>query len=254
MKDLTFIVPVHIFEENYIKNCLDSVKDFNTTILIVAPQAVVDTMKDNGFNDTTYPTLNYLVNDGDTDFCSQVNLGAKNCDTTYFSILEFDDTITETWLKNVTEYVNSSVDVSVYLPILELRDDETGNVVSLSNELAWSTAFANELGYIDIDCLNEYMDFQIAGGVFNTNDYNEVGGLKKSLLLASVYELLLRLSYKSKKVFVIPKIGCVHTLGRKGSCMVDYANTITKEHAEWLVKTAKQEMFFTQDRNKTFEE
>jgi hypothetical protein len=253
MKDLTFIVPIHTYLKEYIKRCLDSVKNLDTPILVVAPQQVIDTMKLDGFDSTEYSTLNYLVNDGDTDFYSQINMGAKHCNTTYFCILEFDDTITETWVKNVNDYVNSSVNASVYLPIIEMRDVANGNIVSLANELAWSTAFANELGCIDIDCLNEFMDFQIAGGVFNTSDFLESGGLKKSLLVASVYELLLRLSYKSKKIFVIPKIGCIHTYGREGSYMVDYKNTISREHAEWLIKTAQQEMFFTQDRNKVYD-
>ena len=254
MKDLTFIVPIHTYLKDYIKRCLDSVKNFDLPILVVAPQQIVDSMNNDGFNTDSYSTINYLINDGDTDFCSQINLGANNCKTTYFCVLEFDDTITETWVKNVNDYVNSSVDASVYLPIIEMHDANNNNIVSLSNELAWSTAFVNELGYIDIDCLNEYMDFQIAGGVFNTNDFVESGGLKKSLLVASVYELLLRLSYKSKKIFVIPKIGCMHTYGREGSSMEEYRKTISQEHAEWLIKTAHQEMFFVQDRNKVFNE
>ena len=35
--------------------------------------------------------ISYLKNEGNTDFQSQINLGAKSVKTRFFSILEYDD-------------------------------------------------------------------------------------------------------------------------------------------------------------------
>ena len=101
--------------------------------------------------------------------------------------------------------------------------------------------------------LDVYMDFNVTGAIINTEDFNEIGGLKKSLKLASWYEFLMRLCYNGKKIYTIPKIGYDHMINRDDSLMKDYQNNITPEEGTWLIKTAKQEYFFKEDRKKTFD-
>jgi hypothetical protein len=93
-----------------------------------------------------------------------------------------------------------------------------------------------------------------SGAIFNTNDFIEYGGLKKSLMIASTYEFLLRMTYNSKKIFTIPKIGYIHTFGNPESYTMKMANSIQQKHGEWLIKLAQEEKYFKEDRNKKFEE
>lgn len=255
MKDLTFIIPIHEYLKDYVDRAIDSISSFtDSRVSIIGPSDVLNELK-NG-SSSVLDKLNdveFIENHStETGFCEQINKAVMACTTQYFSILEFDDAITKTWIKNVKEYINTKNDVSVFLPILEIINDENSNIVSLGNEIAWSTAFVDELGYLDMDALNAFYDFQICGGVFKTEDFIMIGGLKQSLKIASVLELLMRYLQNSKKIFVIPKIGCVHTYGRKGSYMVTSKNEITQEEGEWLINTAKQEIFFKEDRNKKF--
>ena len=93
-----------------------------------------------------------------------------------------------------------------------------------------------------------------SGAIFNTNDFIEYGGLKKSLMIASTYEFFLRMAYNSKKIFTIPKIGYIHTFGNPESYTMKMANSIQQKHGEWLIKLAQEEKYFKEDRNKKFEE
>lgn len=257
MKNLTFIIPVHEYVKEYIDKAIDSVSIFTESrVAIIGPTNVLEELKDKSSDVLTKLTdVDFIVNDTtETGFCEQVNKAAMSCTTEYFSILEFDDVITPTWVKNVKEYTENKKDVSVFLPILEIVNSENTDIVSLGNEIAWSTAFVDDLGYLDMDAINAYYDFQICGGVFKTEDFISIGGLKQSLKIASVFEMLMRYLQNSKKVFVIPKIGCIHTYGRNGSYMVTSKDEITQEEGEWLINTAKQEIFFKEDRNKKFKE
>lgn len=256
MKDLTIIIPLHEYKKDYLDRALKSVATFtDSKISLVGPQTVLDEVKSNSaeiIGDIKHITFVPNTTDSYT-FCDNMNIGVFACTTPYFCILEFDDIITPTWFKNVSTHINSYRDVSAFLPMIELVNDKNPEMISIANELAWSTSFVEELGYLDNEALKSYYDFSVSGGVFKTEDYISIGGLKPSLSIASTYEFLLRMTHNSKKVYIIPKIGCVHTYGRDGSFMVASREIISQEHGEWLIKTAQQEMFFKEDRNKTFE-
>lgn len=248
---LTYILPVIEYQEDYIKKCIDSLKfEYDEKLIVVGPENIMSKMGDATKTISQHTTL--LVNNGETDFCSQINLAAKNVSTEYFSIIEFDDTYTEKWMSHVKEHAHAMGDVSLFLPLVLLTDESDENSKALANELSWSTAFANDLGYIDTECLESFYDFYVVGGVFKTNDFIEVGGFKSSLKIASTFELLLRMAHNGMKIYTIPRVGYKHTCGRKGSCMVTYGETISKEEGEWLIKTAKEERYFKEDRKKTF--
>lgn len=250
MDKITVIIPVHEYKETQIINAINSVpkrKDIN--ILIVGPNNVLESV-----NKLNIDSVSTIENNGNTDFCSQVNLGAQKCKTKYFSILEYDDAYTPIWFNNVDKYIKHFSDISIFLPISKLVKYDNNDITSLINEIAWSSAFADENGYINTDCLNSYYDFLTSGGIFNTNDFNELGGLKPSLLIASSYEMLLRYANNSKKIFVIPKVGYIHTSGNPDSYSMEMSSKITQKHGEWLIELAQQEKFFKEDRNKVFEE
>lgn len=253
--DLTYIVPIHEYKRDYLDRMLSSISniDEGANVMFVGAKDVIDSTNELTIS---YEKLNFIftINEGNTDFASQINEGAKACTTQYFSIAEFDDEYTISWLKNMNKYFKSYNEVSCFLPLIEMVDDKTKNIIGISNELAWSTAFANDLGYIDTDCLKAFYDFQICGGVIKRDDFLSVGGIKPSLEMACVYEFLLRFAYNSKKIMVIPKIGYKHYYNRDGSFMMKNKENITQEHGEWLIKTAQQEMFFKEDREKKFSE
>ena len=52
-------------------------------------------------------TVNYVENKKEHDFCSQVNLGVENSNSTWISVLEFDDEYSSIWFKNVDRYVKA---------------------------------------------------------------------------------------------------------------------------------------------------
>ena len=188
------------------------------------------------------------------DFCEQINKGAKVCATDYFSILEYDDEYTPIWFNNVDKYIKHYENISIFLPLVKLVKFSDESIQSLGNELAWSKAFAEESGYINEECLNSFYDFIISGGVFKTNEFIEYGGLKKSLLIASSYEFLLRMAHNGKNIFVIPKIGYIHKIGNPDGKTAKNMEKISQKHGEWLIKLAQQEKYFNGDRNIVFEE
>ena len=258
MKDLTIIIPIHKFNENIeslLKRAYESItlmKNIEDTVIdIVGPKTSIESCK-NILPEKGNNIVNYIENNSNNyDVYSQINLGVKECKTKYFSVLEFDDTFKPNWLINVEKYLSFYGDISIMLPISELCNNE-GNIMSYINEVAWASSFSTELGFIDIDCLQVYMDFNVTGAIIKTEDFIELGGLKSSLKIAAWYEFLMRAAHNGKKIMVIPKVGYAHTVGREDSLMNYYKNNISPEEGAWLIKTAQQEYFYKEDRNKTF--
>ena len=254
MKDITIIIPVHKFNDN-IKNmlsdALDSVKHnqesytFGKLIpMIVGPGDVLEAIGENFGEKEFYHTCR---NTGKTDFCSQINCAAKKVTTDYFSILEFDDTYTDNWFKMAHDYYFTNESVSVFLPINVLTNTEHKQFQYI-NEIAWTGTFSNEIGYLDYDCLLAYPSFNLTGGIFNTNDFKIVGGFKPSIKIAFNYEFLLRLTKKDLKVFVVPKEGYIHLIGREDSLVQQYNKEVQKEDIQKWFDLAKIECMFTEDR------
>jgi hypothetical protein len=81
-----------------------------------------------------------------------------------------------------------------------------------------------------------------------------VGGLKPSIKITFWYEWLLRATNKGKTVFVIPKVGYNHTLGRSGSLVELYKENVDGEESQWWFDLAKREYFYKEDRKKSYED
>ena len=250
MEELTIIIPLHKYDQTigqYLNRALQSIEnqvEKPSNILIVAPKEVTDILKQ--APDTTSIGIKLIENEGETDYCSQINLGVKNVATKYFSILEYDDYYQNKWFKNVKEYIQFKPDFSFFLPVSKLVDVED-NEICLANEIMWSLSFVNELGNIDPEILQSFYDFLTAGGVFRTDDFNEIGGLKPSIKLSFWYEFLLRAGNNGVKTFVIPKTGHIHTIEREGSLLSELTQMSEKEKLFWL-ELAKKEYYFKNDR------
>ena len=248
MKNLTFILPVHVYDKVLLDNVLRNLSQFDCRTILVGPQNVYDSLVRDGIS----INFDFITNNDNTDFCSQVNLGVRECSTEYFTIVEYDDEFYPKWLDNFKKY-SQVYDASAYLTIMEIMNDKK-ELVTINNELAWSTSFVNDLGYIDMDALNSFYDFNIVGGVFKRDAFIEVGGLKTSMDIASTYEFLMRFVDNNNRVFVIPKLGYRHMMGRDGSFMSESKKRLTQEHGEWLINTAKEEMKYKEDRKLKFTE
>lgn len=256
MKDLTVIVPIHEYNEEiekFLTKAIDSFKkadDGETELLFVGPKNVLDVLKTN----SQYDKATFVEN-SKKDFCSQINVAVTKC-RKYFSILEFDDVYTPNWFKNVEQYMTLDDNVSVFLPLTEIlmMDKIEEGPIGYVNEAVWATSFSEELGYLDIESLMSYMNFNTTGGVFKTEDFIDVGKLKESMKLTYWYEFLLRTIYNGRKVYVIPKVGYQHLLNREGSISDRYNKELKPEEADFWIETAQKEYLFKNDRNKKYEE
>lgn len=253
MKDLTIIVPVIDMDkesnQNLFTRAINSVDD--SSIIVVGTEKDINIIESLKLD----KLLRVLINKSEnTSFSFQVNLAVNEVKSTYFSILEYDDTYTPIWFNNVQKYIdNDSEDTFAYLPLTEIIDVKMGPV-GFSNEAVWASSFSEEIGCYDLQCLEDYFDFNTSGAVFRTQDFISLGGLKTSIKLSFWYEFLLRAAYKNKRMFVIPKIGYTHFIGREDSLSYLYGNNMSETEANWWINLAKKEYFFPHDRNKTYQE
>lgn len=252
MKDITIIIPVlkNQIDTHELVAAVDSVKecqkyytDGELSVLIVTEPCEVDYT---AFSSIKYQ---YITNKtGKYDYCSQINFGVKNVKTEFFSILEYDDYYTKKWFKMFNDYYTTNEDVSVFLPINILHNANT-NEREFVNDIIWSNGFANEIGFIDFDCLQASASFNLTGGIFKTSDWL---GYKPSISVAFNYEYLLRATRKGRqqKIFVVPKEGYHHEIFTKNSLSQQYMDTITDEDNMKWFELAKREYAFDEDRNK----
>lgn len=187
------------------------------------------------------------------DFCNLVN-NAVSDDYEWFSILEYDDTYTPIWFDNVKEYISFKPETSVFMPLEDLIVFDSKEFAGFGNEAPWASSFSNEIGTIDLDCLQDFFSFYLTGSVFNVDDWKEIGGLKTNIPVYFWYEFLLRAANKGKKIFVIPKVGYTHSIGRKGSLIEEYRENVSNDETKYWMGVAKKEYFFTEEREtKPFE-
>ena len=258
MANIKVIIPVHTYDEQVgamLSKAVSSVPKEREIIIVVPKFSMKDEII---WILEEHPNVQIISpNEGSLDygsgFCNLVNIGVENCNSEWFTILEFDDEFTDIWFKNVDEYIESDPDVSVFLPLTELIDFNDKKFIGYGNEAPWATSFSEEIGVIDNDCLQQYFDFNLTGSIFNVKDWNYCGGLKNSMKLVFWYEFLLRVTHLGKKIMVIPKLGYKHYVDRENSLFEGYRNTIDEKESEWWFETAKKESFYQKDRNKTYE-
>lgn len=241
MKDLVVIIPMHEFGKDNIEllnKAVESIPEGVRAILSV--KKGVDSRKLKGASER----LEILSESDGDSFVELVNAAVDKIEEKWFSILEFDDTYTPIWLDNAKKYMEFMPDMSVFMFLEDITDFNNGKYIGFGNEAPWASSFSNEIGFIDNDCLQNYFDFYLTGSIFNTADWREVGGLKPQIKLTFWYEWLLRLTNKHKKVFVIPKVGYNHKLGRSGSLVEIYKENVGQDETQFLFDLAKREYFF----------
>jgi hypothetical protein len=258
-KDITVIIPLHEVNEvveGFYSNAITSIEKQlvkPTSVMVVTPKGSQATEFAKNFN---YGSVSELVsvveNDGETDFSSQMNFGVKQCKTTWFSLLEFDDEYSSIWFKNVDEYIDAYPEVELFLPMI-VDVDTTGTFIGFTNEAVWANSFSDELGILDKEALLAYQQFNIDGMVMKTETYLNFGGIKKNMKLTFIYEFLLRMTFNSVRVMTIPKLGYKHLNQREGSLFNTYKNQIDPVEANWWLNKAKNEYYHTSDRELSYE-
>jgi len=192
MKNITVILPLHKLDDDYkvmLDNALTSVEQFHDDVKlsIVCPSNLKKELE----NISEKLEIEIIVNDGQTDFCSQINLGIDKCDTEWFSILEVDDEYKTIWLKSINDYIKIYKDVDVFLPIVKDINPE-GKFTSFTNESAWAYGFTEMQGFIDNEVLLDFQNYQISGGLYRTKVIKENGSLKENIKLTFGYEFFFK--------------------------------------------------------------
>ena len=253
MKNITVILPLHKLDDDYkvmLDNALSSIEDFHNDVKvsIVCPSKLKKDLE----NLSEKLEIEIVVNKGETDFCSQVNLGIEKCDTEWFTILEVDDEFRPIWLKSINDYMKIYKDVDVFLPIV--RDINTdGKFVSFTNESAWAYGFTVMQGFIDNEVLLEFQNYQISGGLYRTQKIKDNGSLKENIKLTFGYEFLLRLTQNGVRVMTVPRVGYQHVNLREDSLFWLYKNKeeniLSEKEVKFWLDTAKKEFFFKNKRD-----
>lgn len=259
MSNITIILPVCEFNDNLnilYRKAIGSIpiedgKKATYPVMVIGPKKVINEYHDEKIEKIV--DIKYVENE-DSDFQTQINTAAKNCETDYFSILEIDDTYNPNWFVNVEKHIEAMPETPFFLPLTELCDVSSGEQVPVgfANEIALTTSFSDAIGFIGIDELNEFSDFSCTGGVFRVSDFLEIGGLKKNLKIVFWYEFLMRAANNHKEAYVIPKLGYKHNVRRPGSLMDMIPKTFTEDEAKFWYETAKQEYFFNEDRKREY--
>lgn len=255
MDNVTYIFPVlETGDEQQRKLILDTIESVKSlyepddSIVVVGPKAVLKDFDEKvGINDPDGVIVR--VESKGKDVYSLVNDAVMECTTEYFSVLEPGEVYSSNWRKNAAAYGKGcSVIVPLVNNIAETADGKMDKGAFLSNELAWSVSYNedNAIGLIDLNFLDKFIDVSLSGAFFNTEDFISAGKFKPSMKIVTWYEFLLRCAYKSKKIYVAPKIGVT----RRYKPAED---NLSKEEVEWLIKTARQEYFFNEDRGKKYE-
>ena len=240
MNELVVIIPMNELGENNIellKKAVDSVPN-DIKVLLSVPKSIKKKLND------VSDRIKVVSETEGSSFAELVNAAVDTIEEKWFSILEFDDTYTPIWYDNAKKYIEFMPSTSVFMFLEDITDFNDGKYIGFGNEAAWASAFSNEIGFIDNDCLQNYFDFYMTGSIFNTADWKEVGGLKPQIKITFWYEWLLRATNKNKSVYVIPKVGYNHKLGRKGSLVETYRETIEQDESQFWFDLAKREYIF----------
>jgi len=214
--------------------------------MIVCPADVKDKIKTP--NKISVPT--FVVNEGNTDYQSQVNLAVKSVTTEYFSVLEFDDEYSDRHFKNVDKYIKTYPEIDIFLTIM-IEVNEKNEGIKLTNETVWAQQFIGEngeMGYLNTKALKQYTDFKLSGAVIKKSEFENVGGYKSNIKLTFMYEFLLRALNNASKIFSIPKIGYKHLATRENSLFDDYLKNMSVNERKFWFETATKESNFMNDR------
>lgn len=256
MNNVTTIIPVHEYNstvEEYLHKAIESVLNqeeySESQILIISNSEINKQIKEN--LEYLGNKINYVSNDGDLSYQSQVNLAVQHVNTDYFMVLEYDDSISNSYMKNVNFYINSYPAIDVFLSmIIEINERNEG--IKITNETVWSQQFVGEngeMGYLNLNLLKQYSDFKLSGAVIKKDVFNTIGKYKTKIQLTFMYEFLLRALNNGCVIYSIPKIGYKHLNSRENSMFDVYSKTMSIEERKYWFNIALSEYNFTNDRD-----
>ena len=259
MSNITVIIPVHEVQNNMsdlLKKSVNSVASQKTKpkeLLIVHSnnEELKKFLTEFDFGETK-DYVRLVENDGDTSFQGQINYGVEKTTTPYFTFLEYDDELSTIWLESGEDYIKHYPEVGVYLPIV-FESNSEGQFLSFTNESIWAKDFSEEMGYIDNNTLQHYANFNFDGMIVKKEVVEEFGCLKPNIELTFTYEFLLRMTYNSVPVMVIPKLGYKHTNSREGSLFMHYKAKMNPLESKFWQNQAKKEYYWSEDREITYE-
>lgn len=194
--------------------------------------------------------INLIPNMGKSDYQSQVNLAVDSVTTDYFSVLEFDDELGTTHIKNAEKYIKSYPEIDIFLTMM-IEVNEKNEGIKLTNETVWAQQFVGEngeMGYLNINALKQYTDFKLSGAVIKKSEFKNLGGYKVNIKMTFMYEFLLRALNNASKIYSIPKIGYKHLATREGSLFNDYLKNMPIDERKFWFETATKESNFMNDR------
>ena len=252
MSKLTVILPVHEVNDELkklFKKATASIPQ-EADVIVVGDKKTLAAYK----KETDAP-YTFLENE-QTDFCNQVNKAVAECKTEYFSVLEIDDEYRQNFYKNFETYTAAYPDTFGFLylnEIYEYKNQEKGPI-GYMNEVFWASSFSERIGYLDEESLLNYVSINVTGAVFKTTVFLELGALKPSIKISFWYEFILLALHKAKTIYVIPKVGYKHYVGRDDSLSSIYQKEVSKEEGMWWITLAQQEYVYKNDRNKKYEE
>lgn len=262
--NLTVVLPLLTLnekEKDYFANAIKSIEEQKVkakSLIIVIPknEELKKELDSYDFTEETKKMLTIVENEGETDFCSQVNLGVASVETEWFSILEVDDVYSAIWFENFVEYRKHYDEIDVFLPIV--LDVNTDNqFIHFSNEPVWARDFSEKMGYLDYDSLLNFPNFQLSGSILKKESFISTGGLKPKIKMFFNYEFLLRMSYYDMKMMTIPKIGYKKINMRENSLFWNYKNDkdyfIDPLESKFWYNTSKKECYFKKDRGIKYE-
>jgi GT2 family glycosyltransferase len=269
--NISVIIPIHtvIDLDQYLPKALESVTK-NTIqpdeILIVrcACPEVTEFLSGYDFGDMK-KKIRIVETKKTKEFAHMVNSAVEEVKTDYFSILEFDDEYSSIWFKNVVKYIKAYPDVDVFLShVIDVNGKN--EFIGTTNEVTWSLGFVqgmtpeesfSNLGFLDLEALKTFPNFQISGAVIKKATFEDIGGIKNNLKLSFVYEFLLRMTYNGYKVMTIPKSGYKHMNMRPYSLFWRYRNDdrykLSQDEGKFWMQTAMKEYFFNFDREIKYE-
>ena len=258
--NITVILPVHEVQDNiedYLKRSIESisnqlVKPDELLIVRSTDKELKKLLENINFGDIKEIVRIIENPTNDFGFPAQINYGVSQSKTEYFTFLEYDDELSQIWIKSGVEYINAFPKVGVFLPII-FECDNAGQFISFTNQNVWAKNVSEEMGYVDNNTLQRLTNFNFDGMIAKKSIYEESGGIKSNVKLTFTYEFLLRISYQSIPIMVIPKLGYKHTNNRKDSLFDHYKNTINVLESKFWLNKAKKEYFFTEDREITYD-
>ena len=247
--DITVIIPVHIWNDEVNAMFSDAVKSIDSGVRII-----ISTPNDSGYSYKD-KSIKVVKSDNGSSFQHLVNLGVDNVETEWFSVLEFDDTFTPIWFDNFIKYQEYNQQYNIFMPMNDLYNVESGKneFIGNGNEAVMAASFSDEIGIIDEKCLEDYFTYYLDGSIIKTELYKKIGGLKESIKLTFWYEFMLRAAHNGEKMYVVPKVGYIHNMGREGSLFDTYRKEMDANEPEFWFEQAKKQSFFKTDKNIEYE-